>query len=159
MVKQIPLTQGKHALIDDEDYEKISGFSWYTHQTNRNLYACSCINGKLTKMQNFLMGKKKNMFWDHINRNGLDNRRCNLRLATKTENLRNSRKRKNASSKYKGVSFYKRDGVWQANIRVNKKLFYLGRFEKEIDAAKAYNDAAEQYFGEYANLNKLHRKG
>ena len=153
MTKEISLTQGKVALVDDRDCELVGGLSWYAYKSGNNWYAARILNGKHITMQNFIMGKKDELIWDHKNRNGLDNRRCNLRLATRTQNIINSRKRKNSSSKYKGVSFYKRDGTWQSNIRVNKELIYLGRFDDEVEAAKIYDDAARKHFREFATLN------
>ncbi len=95
-----------------------------------------------------------NLFVDHINLNGLDNRKANLRLATKIQNSRNTPKMKRkTSSKYKGVSYQKRDRIWRAKIKINRRDKHLGSFRDEIDAAEAYDKAAHKYFGEFARPN------
>ena len=94
------------------------------------------------------------MYCDHINHNGLDNRKANLRPATGTQNIWHRRKFKKPSrSKYKGVDWAKDMNRWRARIRVNGRRIYLGSFKNEIDAAKAYDSAAKKYHGEYASLN------
>jgi hypothetical protein len=92
---------------------------------------------------------------DHKNHNGLDNRKTNLRKITHQQNMMNRRPSKNSTSKYKGVSLFKRDKKWIAHICFNRILRYIGIFATEIEAAKAYNIFAKKYFGEYAYLNKF----
>ena len=93
---------------------------------------------------------------DHINDNGLDNRRSNLRICSQSQNLMNCRKPKTLfSSKYKGVSWVQKHKRWKVSIAFKGKRKYIGHFLSEIDAAKAYNKAAEKYFGEFARLNKF----
>ncbi len=92
---------------------------------------------------------------DHIDRNESNNKLSNLRLATNTENQMNARSRSSSSSKHKGVSYFKKNNNWRAYIRFNKENIYLGSFDEEKDAAKAYNKAAVEYFGEFANLNQV----
>jgi hypothetical protein len=92
---------------------------------------------------------------DHINGNGTDNRRENLRVVTHAQNLMNRPGWRKSSSKYKGVTFYKRDQKWQAKICPSGKTMHLGYFDQELDAAKAYNAAAMQHFGKYAVLNEV----
>ena len=94
-------------------------------------------------------------FIDHIDNDPLNNNIENLRETTRSQNLMNQKPRKNKSSKYKGVSWYKRDKIWQAQIKINKKQIHLGRFKLEKDAALAYNKAAIELFGEFACLNNL----
>jgi hypothetical protein len=90
---------------------------------------------------------------DHINGNGLDNRRCNLRSATNSQNQANRRKQKNTSSIYKGVTWNKHAKKWLSQVKFNYEGIYLGLFISEIDAAIAYNAKAKELFGEYARIN------
>lgn len=105
----------------------------------------------MTFMQNF----NTNMFVDHIDRNPLNNDISNLRLANPTESQQNRNSKKGSTSKYKGVSIRDRKSPYRASICVNKKRISIGSFLLEIDAAKAYNKAAIEYFGEFAVLNEV----
>ncbi len=96
----------------------------------------------------------KGMVVDHINHDGMDNRDANLRAATRAQNMRNRRKiSKSSSSKYKGVTWKKDRSKWEASITFERKYIFLGHFENEIDAARAYDEAAKKYHGEFACLN------
>ena len=150
-------------LYDDEDHDLISKYNWYILSAKRVIpnenqyYAAGSIRDKQGKwttiqMHRLLMGEQEGKVIDHINGNGLDNRRCNLRFATYSQNFANSRSR-HGSSKYKGVTLRKTSGSWQAAIQVNKKSYYLGNFRSEIEAAKAYDKEALRVWGEYARLN------
>ena len=109
---------------------------------------------KVVWMHREIMKAGDREFCDHINHNGLDNRRANLRLATRSRNAWNRRKAKIKSrSKYKGVSWYNMGKRWNARIQVNRKAKFLGIFADEIEAAKAYDRAARKCFGEFAKLN------
>ena len=92
-------------------------------------------------------------FIDHINHNGLDNRRCNLRVATHSENMRNRKPQLGTSSKFKGVCWMKKVNKWQVSIRYNKVKLHLGLYSNEIKAAKAYDGVAKELHGEFARLN------
>lgn len=148
-MKQIPLTKGKFALIDDDDYGAVSQHSWCF----QGRYAFSRINGKNVSMHRFINKTPANLDTDHINGNELDNRKANLRSATRKQNIMNARKRSGTSSKYKGVCWNNRDRKWQAKIKVGEIRLHLGYFSTEQDAAQAYNFAAIKGFGEYARLN------
>lgn len=105
-------------------------------------------------MHKIVLNNPHAKFVDHINNNGLDNRKENVRLATRAQNNYNRKKYDNNSrSKYKGVSFKKKNRKWSAQIGLNNKMLFLGYFKKEIDAAKKYDKAARKYHGQFANLN------
>lgn len=158
---QIPLTKGKFALIDDEMFDRVSYFKWYAHEVISNqgtiYYAASRSvygNRIFVLMHQLIMGMPISAI-DHKNLNGLDNQRSNIRLATKGQNSMNKPKKLNTSSNYKGVSSCKGRFAWQSGIKINKKRIALGRYNSEIDAAIAYNNAAILYFGEFARLNVI----
>ena len=149
------LGRGKHALVDDEDYEWLSQYRWYLDYGG---YALSYVkeNGKWknVRMHRLIMNAPKDKEIDHKNTNKLDNQKYNLRLCSPTENCRNFPKRAKASSIFKGVSFYKRDSNWSAQIHLpGHKKVHLGFFSKEELAARAYDTAAKELFGEFARLN------
>lgn len=163
MVKLIPLTQDKFAKVDDEDYEDLMQFKWYAHCKHKyNLwYARTGIDNrkKLFMHRYILQLQNSAVLVDHINRDGLDNTRRNLRIASASESNMNRRKKSSpASSQFKGVCWHKQCKKWQAQIRVNGKLNYLGLFVDEIEAAKIYDDAARQSFGQFAYLNFKDRR-
>lgn len=152
-MKKIPLTKGYEAIVDDGDYEELSKYKWTAAEESHNVYAYRRADGKSVKMHTVLVGVP-GLEVDHVNRNGLDNRRCNLRACTHGENMRNAAKkmwRGKASSQFKGVRWAK--GRWQARIVVDKKESHLGRFSSEIAAAVAYDQAARVRFGKFARLN------
>lgn len=152
-MRTIKLTQGKIALVDDSDYEIVNQFKWYARRGYDTFYA-SCDAVTERHMHRFILGlSKTDPEVDHINGNGLDNTRKNLRLATSTQNKANRPKAVGKSSIYKGVCWDKNRQKWLATITIDYKLKYLGRFDLEIDAALAYNKAAIEQFGEFAQLN------
>jgi len=161
---EIPLTRGKTAVVDDEDSYVLAGRKWQASregkETSISWYA---IQGKRPRirMHRLVMEHKLNRPLlsgeqiDHINHNGLDNRRSNLRIATANENQQNARLMNTPkSSKYKGVTWNKHAKQWKAGIRVDGRRCYLGHFRSEEDAAKAYNLAALKYFGKFAEINE-----
>jgi hypothetical protein len=158
--RRIPLSQGKYAIVDPDDYEALSRDKWYAAKGHNTFYA---VRGKWAKnrkkrteirMHRLIMKPPRNMFVDHINHNGLDNRKANLRLATYSQNVHNRKKfAKRASSKYKGVSWHKSIKQWTAAIQIDGRRLHLGCFHNEKDAAKEYDNAAKKYHGEFAILN------
>lgn len=140
----------KYALVDDEDFEKVSQFKWYLHKHG---YAVTA--GSKTKMHRFILNAtKKEEEVDHVNHNGLDNRRTNIRICTHAQNMFNKNKQINNKSGYKGVYWEKQgEGFWRARIQVKGKGIHLGVFDDILAAAEAYNKAAKQYFGEYGRGN------
>ena len=158
--RRIPLTQGKYAIIDPDDYERINRHKWYTYMKNRTYYAIrgqwSPSQGKrLTiSMHREILRVPDDLFVDHINHNGSDNRKANLRPATPADNARYARYPKiNTSSKYRGVWYNKQTKKWRASIVVNRKRKHLGYFFDEVDAGKAYDKAAKKHYKEFAILN------
>lgn len=148
----------RRALIDAEDFELVSKYAWRSNQSKKaklkrqNLdYAFAYIDGRLIGMHAFVLGIFDGSIIDHKNHDGLDNRKENLRACTHAENVRNRRKYKPLTSRFKGV--HVNHGGWRAGIRVNWKLIHLGYFPTEEMAAVAYNLAALKYFGEFACFN------
>lgn len=155
-MKRIKLTQGKFAIVDDKDFEYLNQFKWFAQKDGYTWYALRRgKQRKIVRMHRLLTGISKGKSIDHINGNGLDNRRENLRICTQQQNICNSRKRKNTSSKYKGVSWYARGHKWAAYIQTKNKQKHLGYFDKAIEAALAYNTAAKKLHGQFARLNVL----
>lgn len=141
------------ALVDDEDFERVNQFKWYatTTPTASTWYAHRAVKGKLVlePMPKFILQIKGMV--DHVDGNGLNNQRSNLRPTNRSGNRANSKKQSGTTSKYKGVSASR--GKWVAHIFVFGKGYHLGNYETEEDAAISYNHAALAYFGEFARLN------
>ncbi len=156
-MKLIRITRELFTIVDDEDFDIISQYSWYAHKSDNNtFYARSEIDGKKVYLHRFLLGiNKRSIQIDHINGDKLDNRKSNLRITDAKGNGANKKPKKNGSSKYKGVSFRKRciDNPWEASVESAGKNYYLGNFKTEIEAAKAYDAKAKELFGEFAKLN------
>jgi hypothetical protein len=153
-LKRIPLTQGYEALVDDEDYEWLCESSWSATLKRGVPYACGRRKGKFVYMHRLIIDAPSALDVDHINHNSIDNRRCNLRLATRSQNNMNGLKRNNGRvSRFKGAC---RDrGKWRAYIGLNGRIKWLGFYGTEEEAALAYNRAAIEYFGEFARLNEI----
>jgi hypothetical protein len=156
-MKEIALTRGKVALVDDQDHDRLSRYSWYASRSGGVWYAKTGIwDGRRTAqiaMHRLLINADAGQLIDHINGNGLDNRRSNLRLCCKAQNQQNQRARKNCSSRYKGVSFDAYTGRWRAKVKAYGRITDCGRFANEEDAARAYDAAAIKVHGRFARLN------
>jgi hypothetical protein len=166
-MRYLELTQGYVAVVDDEDYERLREFKWHVSRKGKahNMYACRYCRreqgggrGMYRLLHYEVLREVQPMeggyVIDHINRDGLDCRKRNLRVCTRSENLRNQgpiRKRK--SSQYKGVYLHKQRRKWSARIKCERKLYNLGLFKTEHQAVNAYNMAALELHGEYAFLN------
>ncbi|MHC4659502.1 MAG: AP2 domain-containing protein [Planctomycetota bacterium] len=154
---KIPLTQGKFAKVDPEDYIWLSQFRWHCKINKNAVYAARTITSagkqKRIYMHRLIANTPPHLVCDHINHIGLDNRKANLRNCTLSQNNANARSAANASSKYKGVSWNKKRKKWAAYIKKDSKQINLGNFNSEIQAAKAYDQAAKKYHGEFAALN------
>ena len=157
MAKEIPLTQGKVAIVDDADYEWLNQWKWYAEQNKGTWYARRCIwEGQRTycvRMHRVILNAQAGEATDHINGNGLDNRRTNLRICTTAENNRNCHKRKPTSSRFKGV--FRWENRWRVQICVKGQNRYVGTYGDEEEAARAYNEAATKFYGEFASLNAV----
>jgi hypothetical protein len=160
-MKEIPLTQGKVAIVDDEDFEKVSQYKW----SYIGGYAKRAVvreDGKriLYPLHRFIMSipPDSKFMVDHTNFDRLDNRKQNLRICTKGQNNYNHRPKDRlgkSTSKYKGVSYKHDMHKWRARIAVNGKEYNLGYYYTENEAAMAYNEAASKFFGEFAWLNTI----
>lgn len=157
-MKTIPLTRGMFALVDDSDFEEVSQFRWQAHRSRRGFYAAHTearVNGTRRRilMHRLLLGVKSGDT-DHRDGNGLNNQRDNLRVATHRQNLQAfQHKRAGTSSRFRGVSWHPANRKWRALIGLPGKVKHLGMFTHEEDAARAYDAAARQFFGEFASPN------
>lgn len=161
-MKQISLTQGKFAIVDDCNYEWLNQWKWYAVKSLNTYYAGRCLylgggrkNAKRKSifMHNLILKPEQGQEIDHCNRIGLDNRLNNLRSCTHSQNCQNATPHKKSRSKYKGVTWLKARNRWVADITVSYKMMRIGSFHSEILAAKAYDKAARKYHGEFACLN------
>ncbi|MCJ7828762.1 MAG: AP2 domain-containing protein [Dehalococcoidia bacterium] len=156
-MKTIPLTQGKFAIVDDCDFEWLNQWKWIaTWDEKRDYWRVVRKEDKETiYMHRAILGLEKNdgIKSDHKDHNGLNNQRYNLRKCTDTQNRYNQKPQRWHSSKYKGVSWSKKEKRWKARITYNSKDYRLGCYKNEIDAAKVYDIAAKKLFGEFAYLN------
>ncbi len=153
-MKEIPLSQGKVALVDDYDFDYLSKHKWCVQKDRHRFYAVRSIQSnkiqKGIRMHREILSLLPGQCADHINGNGLDNRRSNLRRATISQNGANRRKGSNNTSGAKGVTWVKRLKLWQASICVNGRLVHIGRFKDIEVAARAYKIAAAIIFGAFS---------
>jgi hypothetical protein len=158
-VRLIPVGQGKYALVDADDYDRLSKYKWQLWSSGHTSYAfrwSSTRGGK--KRHRILMHREiiaipEGLVCDHANRKALDNRKANLRPATSSQNSCNTRNRAHTASRCRGVTREARSNRWMARIKVNARQIYLGAFDDKVEAAKAYDTAAKKYHGEFAVLN------
>jgi len=155
-MKQIKLTQGKFAIVDDDDYEWINRWKWYLKNSGYAVRSLIAIEDGVKRSFTIGMHREinrtpKGLMTDHINGEKLDNRKQNLRNATPGQNQRNKPMLRNNKSGYRGVHTTK--PKWIARIRLNGKDIYLGNFENEVDAAEVYDIAAYHLHGEFASFN------
>lgn len=158
-MKQILLTQGENAIVDDGDYESLCCYKWRVRPGRYCLYAMRDtprIGGRknTVSMHREIMGLERGdlKLIDHIDGDGLNNQRFNLRVCNNSQNLQSQAKRR-GGSQYKGVSWTQREQKWRSAIKVNGRRLHLGYFDNESKAAMAYDRAAKEHFGEFARLN------
>ncbi|MHC4693236.1 MAG: hypothetical protein ACYS67_10890, partial [Planctomycetota bacterium] len=157
--RRIPLTRGKYAIVDPDDYYHLSKHRWHAVRGKETFYAARWLvnkaGRKCIQMHRAILKVPDGTWIDHINQDGLDNRKINIRPATRAQNMRNRSKYKSRSfsSKYKGVTRIRGKKLWKAHITVNRRTILLGSFQDEIAAAKAYDKAAKKYHGQFASLN------
>jgi len=154
-MKRIPLTQGKVAVVDDDEFEELAKYKWYALSRVHTHYAVRKQRAEarqiMVSMHRVVLDAKHWQHIDHVNGNGLDNRRANLRICTRSQNSANCYWHNGKRLLTRGIRF--KSGRWEAYIRRQGKILYLGRFTFKEQAAKAYDRAAIESFGEFARLN------
>jgi hypothetical protein len=158
----LELNKGQTCQIDKEDLWKIARYTWFARLIAGRPYVMTSAyeNGrhKRIMLHRLIMDAQKGVVVDHINGDGLDNRKSNLRICSHRQNILNQKKSKLGSSQFKGVRRYVRFNKWGAQITVHGKQIHLGVFETEDEAARAYDEASLKYFGDFSRLN-FKRKG
>lgn len=153
----IPLTQGLYTLVDSADYNQLVQWKWHATKGGNTYYAKRNIgkwpNQITILMHQAIVNTPKDKEIDHANHNGLDNRRSNLRICSHSQNLCNQMPTTGCTSHYKGVYWHKNENNWMARIAFRGQRLYLGSFDIEIEAAKAYDKKAKELFGEFALTN------
>jgi hypothetical protein len=161
-MKTIPLSRGLYCVVDAADFERLSQWKWHANHPGSNPSRFYALRNRpvrdggkrgIVSMHRQILDAPAGIEVDHVNGDSLDNRRANLRLATSSQNHANQGKRSKNSSGYKGVSFVAQRNNWLAQISVDGKQMNLGRFPTRRDAARAYDRAALEHFGEFARLN------
>lgn len=161
-MKEIQMHGGLKTIVSDCDYDAVAHLTWSRSISGKNIYAVNRRSAKTITLRRYLhrviLGAVKGQIVDHIDGNGLNNTRENLRFVTHCQNIRKMSKINNKnSSGYKGVYWKASDKVWVAVIGVDNKKIALGRFHCKHEAAIAYNTAAKKHFGEFASLNIISR--
>lgn len=154
IMKRISLSRNKFALVDDEDFDQLNRYKWYASKGTSTYYArrktgktSVCMHREILGLGRGDNGKNDT---DHFNHNGLDNQRHNLRVCTRSQNNHNSKPR---TGKYKGVHWHKTRKIWMAEIKSGGISNFLGYYKIEVEAAKAYDLAAKELYGEFAYTN------
>ena len=157
-MEYVSLTHGTFALVDDRDFASVSRFKWYvtSHGYARTGVHMGYLGGKKKMVYMYLhrliLRPPEGMDIDHRNHNTLDCRRANMRICTRSQNMQNQITTK-GTSKYKGVCWIKREAKWSAGIKLNARSIHIGLFDDEIEAARSYDAAARELFGEFARTN------
>lgn len=154
-MKELILTQGKVALVDDEDFEELSKHKWSAHYGRGKWYAIRNCRKQIIYLHRQIMNTPSNLTVDHIDGDGLNCQKVNMRNCTQSQNMRNSSRKCGV----KGVGKITGGSKYTAQIHVHGTKIHLGSFASLLEAAAAYNVAAVSLFGEFANLNDLQRIG
>lgn len=159
-MKEIPLTRGYVALVDDDDYERVSVYKWHVDSRGmrqNTVYATRALPApdrkKSQQLHRLIMNAPADLDVDHIDGNGLNCQKSNMRLATAAQNSHNRKKNRNNTSGYKGVHWVESRKKWRSEIKIQNKKISLGNFSDVLDAAKAYQDAAIKYHGDFARFD------
>ena len=159
-MKKLPLSQGKFALVDDDDFKRMNKHKWCCTNNRGTFYAIRTLNAtaKRPKRKTFFLHReilraKKGQTVDHRNGNGLDNRKRNIRICTQQQNTFNKRNDQGSKCEYKGVTWSNESNKWKVRICVDGKSIYLGVHFCIVKAAKIYDEAAVKYHGDFARLN------
>jgi len=158
-IRVITLSRFKFAIVDKDDFERLKPYRWFSLWNRCGYYAVRnvrrCERRRLQiMMHREIVGAPKGVLVDHINGNTLDNRKANLRLATASQNMYNTRRnKKGCASGFRGVSWHKHAKKWEARLASEGKRIYAGSYDSELEAAKAYDTAARKYHKEFARLN------
>jgi hypothetical protein len=157
-MKEIKLTQGKVAIVDDDDYERLSQFKWHARKREKTYYAMRSLpigNGKYlrVRMHRDILNVSEDTQIDHIDRNGLNNQKSNLRPCDHAENQWNTDAPITNTSGVKGVSWDKTNRKWLVQLHCRNKKIHLGRHPDKEEAVKIYDNAAKEHFGEFARPN------
>ena len=148
-MKKIQLTQNKYTIVDDEDYDYLNQWNWCSKKNINIYYAIRTVLNKRIYMHRIIINPTDNMYIDHINRNGLDNRKENLRICNKSQNACNSTIPRHNTSGIKGVCWDKSCNKWLSRIKINGKQKHLGRFNNKLEAREVYRKEAKDHFGEF----------
>ncbi len=154
-MKKILLTQGAVAMVDDADFEQVNRYRWCLSKDVRSSYAMRRRGNTRERMHRFILGLSSGngLEVDHIDDNGLNNQKSNLRICSRSENKRRARKRSDSQSPYKGVRPPRKGHRWEASIEAKGKRLHLGSFTTAEEAAHAYDRVAIKLFGKFARLN------
>jgi hypothetical protein len=154
------MAQPRYAKVDPADYKRLRRYEWFSIKGTGNFYAARRVKGtkgarfSIIYMHRELIEVRDGLLVDHVNQDSMDNRRTNLRAATRAQNVRNRKKfAKSSGSEYKGIYWDRNQKRWIARIMLERKKIYLGCFRNEVEAARAYDRAARKYHGEFASLN------
>ncbi len=157
-MKEVSLTQGYVALVDDGDYDWAMQYKWQVRRCGTKLYASRCTPGNPSERRTLYMHREllnpiRGILCDHVDGDGLNNQRENLRAATRSQNGANAGMRPNNTSGFKGVGWQSRLGKWRARLKIGRRSLHLGLFDNPMDAARLHDRRARELFGAFAQVN------